>query len=76
VFCDLLAHAPLSLVRNVSLESVREFKVVAFAAAVADALRRLLTLTADQAGDAVRPPQALAGALFQIAAPGTNLHAV
>ncbi|MFC0435564.1 TetR/AcrR family transcriptional regulator [Kutzneria buriramensis] len=27
LFCDLLAHAPLNLERNVSLESVRAFKV-------------------------------------------------
>ena len=28
MFCDLLAQAPLNLERNVSLESVRAFKLV------------------------------------------------
>ncbi len=75
LFCDLLAHAPLSLERNVSLESVRAFKLIALAeaSAVAAPLRRLLHLTADQAVDVVATATCMAGALWQMAAPGTRL---
>lgn len=76
LFCDLLAHAPLSLERNVSLESVRAFKliVLAEAAAVAARLRRLLPMTTDQAADVVATATSMAGAFWQIAAPGTNVR--
>jgi AcrR family transcriptional regulator len=75
LFCDLLAQAPLNLERNVSLETVRAFKLVALAeaSAVAASLRRLLPLTADQASDVVATTTSMAGALHQIAARGTNL---
>lgn len=75
LFCDLLAHAPLNLERNVSLESARAFKLVALAeaGAVAASVRRVLPLDAGQAGDAVATATSMAGALHQIGAPGTNL---
>jgi AcrR family transcriptional regulator len=76
LFCDLLAHTPLSLERNVSLEAVRAFKVIALAEAVAVAasLRRLVPVTADQAADVVATATSMAGALWQMAAPGTDLR--
>ncbi|MEV4505629.1 TetR/AcrR family transcriptional regulator [Streptomyces klenkii] len=76
LFCDLLAHTPMTLERNVSLESVRSFKLVAIAevAAVSEALRRVAALSPAQAGDVVATATAMAGALWQMAAPGTELR--
>ncbi|MGW2597914.1 TetR family transcriptional regulator [Streptomyces klenkii] len=76
LFCDLLAHTPMTLERNVSLESVRSFKLIAIAevAAVSEALRRVAALTPAQAGDVVATATAMAGALWQMAAPGTELR--
>jgi hypothetical protein len=76
LFCDLLAQAPLNLERNVSLDSVRSFKLTALAesAAVADALRRKLGLSERQARNVVTTATGMAGALWQMAAPGTELR--
>ncbi|WP_116209554.1 TetR/AcrR family transcriptional regulator [Streptomyces olivoreticuli] len=76
LFCDLLAHTPMNLERNVSLESVRSFKLTAIAevAAVGEALRRVAALSPAQAGDVVATATAMAGALWQMAAPGTELR--
>jgi AcrR family transcriptional regulator len=76
LFCDLLAHAPLNLERGVSFPSVRSFKLVAVteARSVSEALRTVLPLTETQAGNAVATATALAGALWQMAAPGTELR--
>ncbi|MET9418013.1 TetR family transcriptional regulator [Streptomyces klenkii] len=76
LFCDLLAHTPMTLERNVSLESVRSFKLIAIAevAAVSEALRRVAALSPAQAGDVVATATAMAGALWQMAAPGTELR--
>src|ERR1700753_3049539 len=43
IFCDLLAQAPLTLERNVSIESVRSFKLVTLdeVAAISAELTRL-----------------------------------
>jgi AcrR family transcriptional regulator len=75
-FCDLLAQAPLNLERNVSLESVYEFKTVALGevAAVAGELCRKLTLTDRSAIDVIATATSMAGALLQMAAPGTRLR--
>ncbi|MCC3774373.1 TetR/AcrR family transcriptional regulator [Streptomyces sp. UNOB3_S3] len=76
LFCDLLAHTPMNLERNVSLESVRSFKVTAIAevTAVGEALRRVAALSPAQAGNVVATATAMAGALWQMAAPGTELR--
>ncbi|MEU1377382.1 TetR family transcriptional regulator [Streptomyces triculaminicus] len=76
LFCDLLAHTPMNLERNVSLESVRSFKVTALAevAAVSEALRQVAALSPAQAGNVVATATAMAGALWQMAAPGTELR--
>ena len=76
LFCDLLAHAPLNLERGVSLAAVRSFKMTAIAEAeaVSAALCLALPLTLDQAGNVVATATAMAGALWQMAAPGTELR--
>ncbi|MFB6566385.1 TetR/AcrR family transcriptional regulator [Streptomyces noursei] len=76
LFCDLLAHTPMNLERNVSLESVRCFKVTALAevAAVGEALCRVAALSPAQAGNVVATATSMAGALWQMAAPGTELR--
>jgi AcrR family transcriptional regulator len=76
LFCDLLAHTPLNLERGVSFDAVKSFKVgtIAEAAAVADALRERFPLTQAHAGNVVATATAMAGALWQMAAPGTELR--
>jgi AcrR family transcriptional regulator len=76
LFCDLLAHTPLNLERGVSFAAVRSFKLIAIAeaAAVGAALRDVLDLTAEQGGNVVATATAMAGALWQMAAPGTELR--
>ncbi|WP_235029545.1 TetR/AcrR family transcriptional regulator [Streptomyces sp. 3213.3] len=75
-FCDLLAQAPLNLERNVSLESVYAFKTVVLGevAAVAAELCRLLAITERAAVDVIATATSMAGALLQMAAPGTRLR--
>ncbi|MFE2424323.1 TetR family transcriptional regulator [Streptomyces hokutonensis] len=75
-FCDLLAQAPLNLERNVSLESVYAFKTVVLGevAAVAVELCRLLAITERAAVDVIATATSMAGALLQMAAPGTRLR--
>jgi AcrR family transcriptional regulator len=77
LFCDLLAHTPLNLERNVSLEKVRAFKTRALAgvAEVASALCTATPLRLDQARSVVATAASMAGAMWQMAAPGTNLRA-
>ncbi|WP_433361981.1 TetR family transcriptional regulator [Actinoplanes sp. CA-142083] len=77
LFCDLLAQAPLNLERNVSLEVVRDYKTSTLAALtplVSD-LRRMLSLTEQQVFDVISTATSMAGALWQMAAPGTTLRA-
>ncbi|MGW4879790.1 TetR family transcriptional regulator [Streptomyces sp. NPDC004262] len=75
-FCDLLAQAPLNLERNVSLDSAYAFKTVALAevASIAAALRGLLGIGEDAAVDVIATATGMAGALWQMAAPGTGLR--
>ncbi|MFJ9347604.1 TetR family transcriptional regulator [Streptomyces sp. NPDC101237] len=75
-FCDLLAQAPLNLERNVSLDSAYAFKTVALAevASIAAALRGLLGIGEDAAVDVIATATGMAGALSQMAAPGTSLR--
>ena len=75
LFCDLLAHTPLNLERGVSFAAVRSFKLIAIAeaGAVGAALRGTLHLTEEQGGNVVATATAMAGAPWQMAAPGTEL---
>ncbi len=77
LFCDLLAQAPLNLERNVSLESVRAFKLVTLeqVQAIVGALRHALpALSEAQAIDAVAAATALSGAYWQMATPGAAIE--
>ncbi|WP_433293414.1 TetR/AcrR family transcriptional regulator [Actinoplanes sp. CA-030573] len=77
LFCDLLAHAPLNLERNVSLEAVRDYKMATRReiGPMVDDLHRVLGLTEEQAIDLIATATSLAGAFWQMAAPGTALRA-
>ena len=76
LFCDLLAHSPLNLERNVSLEKLKAFKTRALAAVaeVGSALCTVTPLLLDQACSVVSTATSMAGAMWQMAAPGTRLR--
>jgi AcrR family transcriptional regulator len=76
MFCDLLAQAPLNLERNVSIESVRLFKLVTLdeVGAISSELIRLLRLTEQETVDVIATATSLAGALWQMATPGTAVQ--
>ena len=76
MFCDLLAQAPLNLERNVSVDSVRAFKLVTLdeVRAISADLTRLLGLTEQQAVDVIATATSLAGALWQMATPGPEIQ--
>jgi AcrR family transcriptional regulator len=78
LFCDLLAQAPLNLERNVSVDVAYEFKTIVLAevASVTVSLRHLLGITEPAAGDVIVTAVGMAGALWQMAAPGTRLRAL
>jgi AcrR family transcriptional regulator len=78
MFCDLLAQAPLNLERNVSLESVRSFKLATLEEvdAIIAELARLCDLTEQQAVDVIATATSLAGALWQMATPGPEVQAL
>jgi AcrR family transcriptional regulator len=75
-FCDLLAHTSLALERNVSLESVRTYKrqVLVDVGSVSAALGEKAPLGDEQARDLISTATSMAGALWQMAAPGTTLR--
>ncbi|HWG63450.1 MAG TPA: TetR family transcriptional regulator [Streptosporangiaceae bacterium] len=76
LFCDLLAHAPLSLERAVSAEVVRSYKLSALAAAhdLAETMSAALPgLGYEAARDLVTTTMALAQSLWQIAHPPATL---
>jgi len=75
-FCDLLAQAPLNLERNVSMETVYEFKTVVLGevAALGSELCRLFAISERAAIDVVATATSMAGALWQMAARGTGLR--
>ena len=77
LFCDLLAQVPLNLERNVSFEVVWHYKTTVLAARrpLMAELRRRLSLTEQQAADLIATATSMAGALWQMAAPGTALRA-
>lgn len=72
LFCDLLAHTPLNLERNVSLDSVRSFKTSTLQQVdlLGGELHRVLGLTRQQAVDTVATATGMAGALWHMATPG------
>ena len=76
LLCDLIAHTPLNLERNVSAPSVRRYKLTSLAAveeAAAVAQRVLPDLTVAECGEFVAAVAALAGATWQMANPGPVL---
>lgn len=77
LFCDLLAHTPLNLERNVSLEKVKAFKKRALAAVaeVSAALCTATPLRLDQSRSVIATATSMAAAMWQMAAPGTRLRA-
>ena len=78
LFCDLVAHTPLNLERNVSLEKVKAFKTRALAgvAEVGTALCTVTPLLLDQACSVAATTTSMAAAMWQMAAPGTKLRAI
>jgi AcrR family transcriptional regulator len=76
MFCDLLAQAPLNLERNVSLDSVRDFKLATLAEvhAICLELARLLGLDEQRSVDVIATATSLAGALWQMATPGPEVR--
>jgi AcrR family transcriptional regulator len=72
LFCDLLAHTPLNLERNVSPENVRGYKLISLAsvdAAAAIVHRALPDLTGDECGEFIAALASLAGSVWQMANP-------
>jgi AcrR family transcriptional regulator len=79
LFCDLLAHTPLNLERNVSPEAVRGYKLISLAAVgeAADVVRRVLPkLTEQECREFISAVASLAGNLWQIANPVPALAAL
>src|ERR1700691_4985249 len=79
LFCDLLAQAPLNLERNVSLETVRAFKLVTLAEveAIVAVVRRVLSgLSERGGGDLIAAATAMSGAFWQMATPGAEVAAL
>ena len=76
MFCDLLAQAPLNLERNVSLEAVRDFKLVTHdeVDAIVAVMRRLLPgLTERDCIDVIATATSLSGAFWQMANPAPEV---
>jgi AcrR family transcriptional regulator len=76
LLCDLIAHTPLNLERNVSPEAVRRYKLTSLGAvgeAAALVQRVLPGLTLAEGGEFVAAVASLAGAVWQIANPGPVL---
>jgi AcrR family transcriptional regulator len=72
LLCDLIAHTPLNLERNVSVEAVRRYKLVSLGAvdeAAALVRRALPALTAAECTEFVAAVATLAGATWQMANP-------
>lgn len=78
IFCDLLVQAPLNLERNVSLDAVRTFKLIALdeVKAMGSELKRLLGLSTRQATGTIATATSMAGALWQMATPGPKVQAL
>jgi AcrR family transcriptional regulator len=79
LFCDLLAHTPLNLERNVSPEAVRGYKLISLGAVgeAADVVHRALPdLTDQECREFISVIASLAGNLWQIANPVPALAAM
>jgi AcrR family transcriptional regulator len=79
LFCDLLAHTPLNLERNVSPEAVRGYKLISLGAVseAADVVHRALPeLTGQECVEFIAVIASLAGNLWQIANPVPALAAM
>jgi AcrR family transcriptional regulator len=79
LFCDLLAHTPLNLERNVSPEAVRGYKLISLGAVreAADVVHRTLpALTDQECLEFISVIASLAGNLWQIANPVPALAAM
>jgi AcrR family transcriptional regulator len=79
LFCDLLAHTPLNLERNVSPEAVRAYKLISLGAVgeAADVVQRALpALTGQECREFISVIASLAGNLWQIANPVPALAAM
>lgn len=77
LFCDLLAHATVSLERGVTQETVREFKISALDAVdrIIEAVRdRGVPLDASAVRDLIAVATSLAGSLWQTAHPAPTLE--
>lgn len=76
LFCDLLAQAPMNLERNVSLEAAYTFKMAVLAEVdtLNTALRQQIRIPEPAAADVISTATGMAGALWQMAAPGTGLR--
>jgi AcrR family transcriptional regulator len=76
LLCDLIAHTPLNLERNVSVEAVRRYKLVSLGAvdeAAALVSRVLPDLAESECTEVISVLASLAGATWQIANPGAAL---
>jgi AcrR family transcriptional regulator len=76
LLCDLIAHTPLNLERNVSPETVRRYKVTSLGVvneAAALVQRVMPELTLAETTEFVATLASLAGSLWQIANPGPAL---
>jgi len=78
IFCDLLAQTPLNLERNVSLDAIRAFKIVALneVRAIASELKRMFGISNQMAFDTIASATYMAGALWQVATPGSEIAAL
>ena len=79
LLCDLIAHTPLNLERNVSPEAVRRYKLTSLGAVdeAAHIMRHVLPgLTLTECTEVVSALASLAGAVWQIANPGPALTAL
>jgi len=75
MFCDLLAQAPLNLERNVSLDAIRAFKLIAMneVRMIGSELKGLFGLSEQQATNIIATAVSMAGALWQMATPGPQV---
>lgn len=79
LFCDLLAQTPLHLERNVSVDAVREYKLITLAEVdrIVSAIRAVLpSLTEQDAVDVIATATSLAGTFWHIATPGPDVAAL
>lgn len=79
LFCDLLGHVALSLERNVSVDAVREYKLVTHGEVdrIGAALRAVLPELVEQdAVDVISTAISVAGTMWQMSTPGEVLSGV